>query len=203
MSGLLLDGVNLYCGQQSLFENLSLAVEPGELLQIVGDNGAGKSSLLRIMAGLLMPERGVLSWCGKAIDAKDAEFQSQLFYLGHSIGVKAPLTVLENLLYDYRLLSLDQEAALQALDRLGLYPYRLKFAGALSQGQRQRLALAKLLCCEARLLLLDEPLTALDSNSIRSFEAVLEQQLQAGAAIVVSSHQKLTFRQVECLYHVL
>ncbi len=201
--GLYLNNVRLCRGRQCLFDDLSLTIESGELLQLVGNNGAGKSSLLAMMAGLLLPEQGCLLWDNKTIDARDTGFQRQLCYLGHAIAIKPQLTVLENIQYDYSLLGISRQSALSALDTLNLLDYRHSLAGELSRGQQQRLALARVRCSDARLLLLDEPLTALDPQSVEVVRAILLEKLQQALVIVLTSHQRLSFSGIESRYHDL
>ncbi len=165
--------------QKKLFEQLNFTLSVGELCHVTGDNGCGKSTLLAILAGLMSPSSG-------QVVRSDVE----LFYLGHKTAVNPSLTALENLTLDL-MLSLDQSAAMRHLLEFNLSPFAYQRAAELSQGQQQRIALARFAASNAKLYLLDEPFTACDQQAVLLTEQVMLQKLQQGAAIILTSHQAL------------
>ncbi|MCD4863256.1 cytochrome c biogenesis heme-transporting ATPase CcmA [Pseudomonas sp. PLB05] len=181
----LLDAVALRCerGGRLLFDDLSLGLAAGESLQIGGVNGSGKTSLLRILAGLLPADAGEVRRPAAA----------ELLWLGHAPGIAEGLTVLENL---YSLANLwrptTPAACLAALAALGLADWADEPCRQLSAGQRRRVALARLhLPAPPRLWLLDEPFTALDAASCTQLEERLRAHCAAGGALVLTSHREL------------
>lgn len=181
----LLDAVALRCerGGRLLFDDLSLGLAAGESLQIGGVNGSGKTSLLRILAGLLPADAGEVRRPAAA----------ELLWLGHAPGIAEGLTALENL---YSLANLwrptTPAACLAALAALGLADWADEPCRQLSAGQRRRVALARLhLPAPPRLWLLDEPFTALDSASCTQLEERLRAHCAAGGALVLTSHREL------------
>ena len=189
-----LEGSNLVCvrGYRSLFTVLSFKVKSASALQLIGENGAGKTSLLRILAGLSQPEQGTVSWNDCHIDDNYSEYRASLDYLGHKIALKDNLTCKENLLFLGRLadcnptLSVEQSLQIMQVMVLADCP-----CFQLSAGQRQRIALARILRSNARLWLLDEPATALDSEGIVLLEQIMMAHIKAGGMIVYTSHQAL------------
>lgn len=174
-------------GERLIFSELSFAVEAGEIVEIAGRNGSGKTSLLRILCGLLPPESGEVGWCGSPIQEVRAQFQRELAYIGHADGIKGDLTVLENLQVARALHGGGEEPEL-AIEHLGLVEFRDILSRLLSAGQRRRLALARLLVNKARLWLLDEPFTALDKAAIRTVAGLFEDQAAQGGMVIYTSH---------------
>jgi len=184
-------------GGRSLFQNLSFALGPGELLEVRGANGSGKTSLLRMLCGLLAPAAGQVLWRGEKINALKEEYLKELAYLGHAGGVKAELSAAENLRIHYGLMvgrRADEEKTVAALERMGLGGSQGLPAKMLSQGQQRRLALARLLISGRMLWILDEPLTALDSAAVQLVQAVVEEHLDGGGLAVLTTHQPLSVR---------
>ena len=175
-----------------LFSNLEFSVEPGQALVVKGDNGSGKTSLLRILCGFNHPVEGDITWCDESIYQHDS-FRQQISYIGHQSGVKMDLTVLENLLFMQRLSGEGSNISkLKDLARyVGLFKQRNILTGKLSAGQVRRVALAKLLLEQRSVWILDEPLTALDKESIVKFELDLKNHLDKLGLLVVTTHREL------------
>ena len=177
-------------GERLVFENLSFHARPGEALLLTGPNGSGKSSLLRLMAGLLAPAAGRLSWGGAPVADDPDSHRVRVHYVGHLDALKPALTVAENLAFYAALRgrpaesdTLDTAMTAFRLDKLAATPARF-----LSQGQRRRAALARLLAAPAPLWLLDEPTLALDDASLAGLGAVLSDHLARGGHVVAATH---------------
>jgi heme exporter protein A len=188
-----LETIDLGCtrGDRPLFTGLNFRVSAGQLLHVVGNNGSGKTTLLRTLCGLSHPADGEIRWRGQPIQVLGDEYHQALAYLGHLDGVQGELTPPENVASLASLAgAADDGAVAQALDRMGLSAYRAFPAKILSQGQRRRLALARLLVNPKPLWILDEPFTALDVRSCRLMTELLSEHLQHGGIAVLSSHQE-------------
>lgn len=189
----MLEAAHLTCqrGERTLFTNLSFTLGAGELLQIAGPNGSGKTSLLKLLCGLSPPFAGEIRWLGAP--ARGEDFRRQLFYLGHQHAVKEELSALENLQISAELAdeALSDVDALDALDRIGLAGREHLPAKVLSQGQKRRVALARLLVSKAPLWILDEPLTALDTAAVDLIQARLAAHLANQGSVVLTTHQAL------------
>tara|TARA_R110002110_G_scaffold3151_1_gene16213 strand:- start:261 stop:887 length:627 start_codon:yes stop_codon:yes gene_type:complete len=180
-------------GGRLVFSNLDFAVGTGEALLLTGANGSGKSSLLRIMAGLLTPAEGALQIDGTAVTEDPDNWRASLAFVGHHDPVKPVMTVRENLEFWARLTGSDQlDDALDAFDLNDLADTPGRF---LSAGQRRRTNLARLLISRARIWLLDEPSTALDSHATARLESVMAKHRDTGGMIVASSHIPLRLEQ--------
>lgn len=162
-------------------------------MQLTGPNGSGKTSLLRIIAGLLAPESGEVRWQGADIRSLAEDYSRQVSYVGHRNGVKEELSSLENL----RILSglagfaVDDDKGRVALERLGLKGREDLSSRFLSEGQRRRAALARLLTCDTRLWLLDEVFASLDRDARLLIESIISEHLRNGGTAVVATHQDL------------
>ena len=181
-------------GEVTLFSQLDFDVRPGDLMQIAGPNGSGKTSLLRLLAGLALADEGEVSWCGEAIDRQRAVFNAAMTFLGHKDGVKARLTPLENLAVEARLgggAPFDRVTGLAALQRLGLAHRQDLPCRRLSAGQCRRVALARLLVHGKPLWILDEPLTALDAAGRVEVEQLLLHHVTVGGMAVFTTHHGL------------
>lgn len=194
----LLEGAGLACyrGEMTLFESLNLRVEAGEMLRIEGANGSGKTSLLRILAGLSRPDEGVVTWKGQDILRHAQAFHGALGYLGHLLGLKQDLSVQENLrmMLALRGQKRTQVDVLDVLERVGLADRSDLRVRLLSQGQRQRTAFAALILSHSILWILDEPFTALDKSGIALVESLLDAHLDQGGMVILTSHQMLSTR---------
>ncbi len=194
----MLDATDLECvrGTRQLFAGLSFRVEGGECLQVQGSNGSGKTSLLRILSGLARPERGVVRWKGEPIEALGDDFRAELAFCGHANALKDDLTPAENLRASAALSGAPagENAVRAALDAFGILQLDALPVRALSQGQKRRVALARLALCERRLWLLDEPLSALDARAAETLATFVDAHLAKGGICVLSSHQPVELR---------
>ena len=179
-------------GGRTLFSDVNLALQPGQLLRVSGVNGAGKTSLLRMLCGLLAPAQGRVLWQGQPIASLRDEFNRQLVYVGHAAALKDDLSALENLQTAGVLggsVSTDSDA-LAALAQAGLRGRERVPARILSQGQRRRVALARLeLSGASKLWVLDEPFNALDNAATAWLLTLVTAQLARGGVVVLTSHQ--------------
>ena len=180
-------------GGRCVFKSLALSAGAGELIEISGANGSGKSTLLRVLAGLLAPAEGSIEWRGASLDEAIDDYRGASAFLGHLNGLKDELTVEENLCFDAaaRGRPAGDEELRRALRALGLEALRTRPCRRLSQGQRRRVALARLPLAAASLWLLDEPIAALDDPSVERFAQLLTAHLAAGGAALVATHQPL------------
>jgi len=187
---LIVEGVACVRSGRTLFEDLTFAVDAGEALAVTGPNGVGKSSLLRLVAGLLPKAAGAVHLQGGDRDLSLAE---QAHYLGHRDALKPALTPFELLDFWKRLFGGEGLAPEVALARVGLAHARLLPSAYLSAGQRRRLAIARLLVAQRPLWLLDEPTSALDADSEAMFAHLVDEHLAAGGLVLVATHQPLGF----------
>lgn len=180
-------------GDRRLFSGVNLVVEPGSWVQLTGPNGSGKTSLLRMICGLLEPAEGDIRWQGQNIRSLRENYFSELTYLGHRNGVKDELTAIENLRCASGLsgVELSNEAAIAALREMGLEGRELLPARSLSEGQRRRVALARLKVSQTVLWVLDEILTSLDRAAISLIQTILTRHIANGGIALVATHQEL------------
>lgn len=210
--------------QKILFADLSFTLKNRDVLLVEGDNGSGKSSLLKLLSGLNTPQAGSISWNNQLIENNAVEFSQQLHYIGHTNGIKLGLTVLENLRLMQQLYQDDAQIkranndttfnqatlhddithAHHAAEKLNFVMLLLqldtiqdKIAKNLSAGQKRRVALAKLFLFPRPLWILDEPLTALDASLQTLLITTVEKHVVQGGIAVVSSHHPIEFNVVD------
>jgi heme exporter protein A len=188
--GLCVEKVHVWRGDRHVLRGVSLDVHPGELMHVSGPNGTGKTTLLRVVSGLLRPEKGSVAWQGRSIAAAAAEYQSALAYASHEPALKSDLTALENLRFAVGLKRRVTVAELRSsLERTGVANCADLPARVLSAGQRRRVAMARVLAFRADLWLLDEPYTNLDGSGSSLLSALLAEHVgQGGVALVVAHH---------------
>ena len=182
-------------GDRVLFDGLDFEVHRGAALRVNGNNGSGKTSLLRMLSGLTEPTRGVVSWDSEDIRSRREQYHRRLTYLGHLPGVKEDLTVCENVMLATRLSGncINRAAAVAALRQIGLGAQINLPTRVLSQGQKKRVALARLPFSSATpLWILDEPLVALDQEAIGWLSETINRHLDNRGMIVYSTHQEIS-----------
>ncbi|MDM9651049.1 cytochrome c biogenesis heme-transporting ATPase CcmA [Pseudomonas wenzhouensis] len=191
----LLEAVALSCERdwRMLFEQLHFALQPGDMLQISGPNGSGKTSLLRLIAGLRQPTSGDILLQGQALNEQRSELARNLLWIGHAAGIKGLLSAEENLAWLCALhRPASREAIWQALEAVGLRGFEDVPCHTLSAGQQRRVALARLyLENTPPLWVLDEPFTALDKSGVAQLEAHLAGHCERGGVVVLTTHHSL------------
>ena len=183
-------------GYNLLFENLSFELNSGEVLRISGQNGSGKTSLLKIIAGLNTPELGSIEFDQNQSNRET--YQKETLYLGHYAALSSELSCIENLEYltklNTEILSPNFHDALKAV---GLKNYEHEPAGNLSAGQKRRIALSLLFISQSKLWLLDEPFTALDSDGIKIIENQIEKHCENGGLCILTTHQDCNIKSLK------
>lgn len=191
-------------GGRALFRAVDIDVSAGQALWVQGRNGSGKTSLLRLLCGLVLPSAGRVEWLGRDVRGLREDFHRDLLYIGHAGGIKDDLTAAENLLLVARIAgqAVQEQQAQQALAQVGLAAVSRLPAARLSQGQRKRVALARLhLAHRPPLLVLDEPFNTLDQAASSALHAALNQHLAQGGVVVYTTHQPLALQAARL--HVL
>ncbi len=181
-------------GNKPLFADVSFELQPGQALHLEGDNGVGKTSLLRMVCGLAPADAGEVRWQGQPMQDVAKVFRSALFYLGHGLSLKEELSALENLLSDAAVAgrALTEAQAMQALARMGLRGREHLPLRVMSQGQKRRTALARLLASQAPLWVLDEPFVALDTRAVDGLRGLLADHVAQGGMVLFTSHQPVS-----------
>ncbi|WP_373777300.1 cytochrome c biogenesis heme-transporting ATPase CcmA [Glaesserella sp.] len=195
--------INIACerGETRLFEGCNLTVSSGDWWQIEGHNGIGKTSLLRILAGLATAAEGEVQWNGTLIQKQRDEYYANLFYLGHHAGIKPELTAWENLRFYQKIqgLEISDDALWNALGKVALIGREDLPCSHLSAGQQRRVALAKLWLTQAPLWILDEPFTAIDKKGVAELITHIEQHCEQGGMTIFTSHQTAESDKVRTL----
>ncbi len=189
---LLATGLECVRGERRLFRDVGFELDPGTLLHVQGRNGSGKTSLLRMVCGLLAPAAGEIQWNGTAIGTLAEAYRGELLYLGHQNAIKDDLTAVENLLVSETLaeVPVTRASARESLARVGLKGFEDLPTRVLSQGQKRRVALARLLFRErCRLWVLDEPFVALDPHAVGELTGIIADQLGGGGIVIYTTHQ--------------
>jgi heme exporter protein A len=192
----MLELVNLSCqrGERMLFSHLSMVINPGKLVALGGENGSGKTSLLRMLCGFLPPEQGTILWQGKNITECRETYAAQLTYVGHLNGLKEDLTPVENIQF---LTAVAGEPISDAATREGLEAVGLSAqvhglpTRVLSQGQKRRVALARVWLSTRPLWILDEPFASLDEAATCLMTQRFQAQVNTGGVVIVATHQKI------------
>ena len=191
----MLEALNLGCtrGDRRLFKDLNFSINSGELIELRGANGSGKTSLLRILCGLAAPAEGEVRWRGESIRSLGEEYSASIAYLAHQNGVKDELSAIENLrigcgVAGNPLSTFDAQAI---LEQVGLSRQQNLPARSLSAGQRRRVALARLLTSKATVWILDEVLTSLDDTAIKLSRGFIGEHLSRGGLAIIATHQEL------------
>ncbi len=200
-----LETVDLACERdwRLLCERLNARVQPGDRLQVSGPNGSGKTSLLRLLSGLMHPSAGDVLIKGESIQQQRGELARNLLWLGHAAGIKGLLTAEENLSWLAALHhGASREQIWQALADVGLKGFEDVPCHTLSAGQQRRVALARLYLDAPALWILDEPFTALDKQAVTQLERHLAQHCEQGGMVIFTTHHHLqdrpaTFRELD------
>lgn len=161
-------------------------------MRVLGTNGAGKTSLLRLLCGLSTPEQGEIKWCGESIGG-NADFRRELIFFGHAPAIKSDLSAVDNLMFAAAMQGrpLSTASATQALQTVGLRAREHLATRHLSAGQKRRVLLARLIAWPAKLWILDEPLAALDVKAVEELELIMTRHLESGGMLILTSHQDL------------
>ena len=188
-------------GERKLFSNISFDLSAGDCLHVRGENGVGKTSLLRLLTGLSKPEVGQVLWNHELITKQVNQYHRNLLFLGHRDALKEEFSALENLQAYAALddIDLPHEKALAALWRFGLRGRENLPVNYLSAGQKRRVLMARMLTRQAQLWILDEPFNALDVNAVALLEGLMAEHLTSGGILVLTSHQAIHIPNVKAL----
>ena len=189
----MISAVKLTCIREErlLFDELSLDIYPGDIVQLEGPNGSGKTSLLRILSGLSQPYDGHICYKDELISRCREEFHQNLLYFGHLSGVKGEMTAEENLDFNLALHGNKTENGLDFLAKVNLSGFEDSLASHLSAGQHRRIALARLYQSNAPIWILDEPFTAIDKQGVASLEHLFALHAERGGCVILTTHQDL------------
>ena len=185
------DGLTLFRGDRCLFQGLSFALNPGELLLLEGRNGSGKTSLMRAIAGLIEFEDGDVMWEGKPLRLNRQSFYGSLVWMQHRVGFKADLTLVENLRFESHLRAQSETELDEVLDRLDISRLKRLPIRSLSAGQQRRVALARMLLSDVPLWLMDEPFTNLDREGRALVMDLTTEHLATDGMCIMAAHQDL------------
>lgn len=196
MSKLIVNNLSCQRGYKLLFENLSFELNSGEVLKVSGPNGSGKTSLMKILAGLSSFETGSIDYDDTKINSE--RYNLDFLYLGHLAALSPELSCLENLKYTMRLGNdnLDVDFS-DALKKVGLEKFENELVGKLSAGQKKRIALSLLFITQSIVWLLDEPFSALDSKAIKIIETRVEDHCNSGGICILTTHQECNIKNMK------
>jgi heme exporter protein A len=183
--------LTLIRGESCLFQGLEFALNSGELLLLEGQNGSGKTSLMRAVAGMLSLETGEIFWNDLPVDRQRQEFHGSLVWLAHRTGLKGDLTLVENLRFEASLRAQSGVDRTAVYERLGISKLKTLPLRALSAGQQRRVALARMLLADVPLWLMDEPFTNLDREGRKLVMQLTEEHLAKGGMCVMAAHQDI------------
>ena len=188
-------------GERALFSGLDLQLFAGQCLHIRGENGVGKTSLLRLLTGLASPDCGEVLWYGQPIKKQASEYHSKLLFLGHRDALKEDLSAIENLRMYAAIdgITLSEQDAFASLWRFGLKGREDLPVNCLSAGQKKRVLMARMLTRRAQLWILDEPFNALDTHAVGELQALIVEHLQGNGLVVLTSHQSLAISGLRVL----
>lgn len=188
------DALELERGERLLFKGLTFEAPSGTLVRLAGANGTGKTSLLRLLTGLMQPDAGTITYRGKSIRSLREDYYRDLVYIGHMNGVKDDLSAKENVRIAARMGNIvaKDEELVEALSKVGLADFIDHTTGELSQGQRRRVALARLFVSKSKpVWILDEPFTALDVASVANLAQTVAEHVREGAIVIYTTHQEV------------
>jgi len=188
-------------GDRELFSGLNLQLFAGQCLHIRGENGVGKTSLLRLLTGLASPESGEVLWCGHPIKEQASEYHSKLLFLGHRDALKEDLSAIENLRMYAAIdgIALSEQDAFASLWRFGLKGREDLPVNCLSAGQKKRILMARMLTRRAQVWILDEPFNALDTHAVGELQDLIVEHLQGNGLVALTSHQPLAISGLRVL----
>ena len=187
------NNLTLERGERLLFQNLHFDAPAGTLVRLAGANGTGKTSLLRLLTGLMQPDSGQVLYKGRSIAKLKEDYARDLVYIGHMNGVKDDLSAVENVRIAARMGNIiaSDDALVDALSRVGLQDFVDHLTGELSQGQRRRVALARLFVSRSKpVWILDEPFVALDAASVANLAQTIAEHVEASGVVIYTTHQE-------------
>ena len=200
-----IDSLECVRGTRTLFSDLSLRIPATTIFRVSGSNGSGKTSLLRIICGLLQPDRGEVRWNGVPIRDLREAYGHDLLYVGHRNGIKDELTPMENLAFWLALNANNRNCGrvAEALASAGLTGFERTPCRFLSQGQKRRVAIARLFLSQSKpLWILDEPLTALDADGIAALSACMLAHAALGNIVCLTTHQEPVIERASVAVHL-
>lgn len=190
---------NLGCerGEQCLFENINFSLDSGEVMQVRGLNGSGKTSLLRMVAGLAFISEGSVHWNDNCIEKVREEYYAKVNYIGHKLGFKDHLSAVENLTYSCIQSKQKNNCSIKtALEQTNIANKKHLLTRDLSAGQQRRMALAKLLLLPNPLWILDEPFSAIDKEGVDMLTKLMQRHSEQGGMIIFTSHQRIALTPI-------
>ena len=201
---LIVDEIACTRGDRRLFESISFALDQGQLLHLQGQNGSGKTTLLHCVCGLIAPDSGTVYFEGASTADERDEFYHELLYIGHKNGINDGLTAIECLQFSAQLAArpIDASRAIESLRRVGLNGFEDLPTRKLSQGQKRRVALARLLTSDACIWVLDEPFSALDKVAAAVLVDAIRRHLDQGGIVLMTTHQPVNITECTIELHL-